>query len=69
MSLGLLSDTCPRCERQWVLRLIKRLLRDEALDASTTLMLSSTVIELEHDPSFDPRPVVAFIRSKLLLEE
>jgi hypothetical protein len=69
MSLGLLSDTCPRCERQWILRRIKQLLRDEELDASTTLMLSSSVIELEHDPTFDPRPVLAFLRSKLLLEE
>jgi hypothetical protein len=69
MSLDLLSGTCPGCERQWVLRLIKRVLRDEALDAPTALMLSSSVIELEQDPAFDPRPLVAFIRSKLLLEE
>ena len=53
-------------KRQQALREMKRVLRHGALDARAALLLSSSVIELEHDPDIDPRGVLALNRSVLL---
>jgi hypothetical protein len=45
---------------------MKRVLRHGALDGRAALLLSSSVIELEHDPNIDPRGVLALNRSVLL---
>ena len=59
-------NPCIPGERQQALRQMKRVLRHGALDGRAALLLSSSVIELEHDPNIDPRGVLALNRSVLL---
>lgn len=63
--VGHLAATAPPCDcclRSATLRTLKRALISESLDGRRAALLSSAVLELEHDEQIDPRAVLTLFR-------